>query len=123
MRNLVGEYLGDIDTGYSHWGEYRDVTILGIKLHKANKPKQECITIENAKDCLETALWDYINTQAAFPNIRPNERIWEHVYSYAPTREQLNDYKIEELWRKCGGDFIAFARTIEQAHGIGVKYD
>lgn len=38
MKNLVDEELGDIDTGYYHWKEYRDETILGIiKLYEQNK--------------------------------------------------------------------------------------
>lgn len=44
------------------------------------------ITEENAKEHMERALWQFIETAAAFPTISPDERIWGHVFAYYPLK-------------------------------------
>jgi hypothetical protein len=51
------------------------------------------------------------------------KRIIELHESNKPKPEPINGYKLEELLRKCNGDFIKFARSIEQLHDIGFCND
>lgn len=114
MKALVDNELGDIDTGYCHWGEYRDSTIKRIiELHEQSKPKPEpyCYISENTGECV-------------LPHELPEDlKIsgrWKPLYTTPPTRELLSGYKLADMWKMSGESFIGFARMVEQAHGIGV---
>ena len=109
MVYLILEWAEDDNAGRS---ELNSAIRRIIELHEANKPVPFCYISKNTGECV---------LRHELPVDLVTSGRWESLYTAPPTREQLNGYKIEELWRKCGGDFIAFARAIEQAHGIGYE--
>ena len=80
MRNLVDEQLGDIDTGYCHWKEYRDETILGIiKLYEQNK----WVSVEDRLPAIDGFyLTDDGLCYFHFDNSLEEDEYW--VYAYNP---------------------------------------
>ena len=116
MKKLVDDELGDIDIEYCHWGEYRDSTIKRIiELHEQSKPKPEPVGYA----------WVVNNRVKMIADTELNSG-FRPLYTTPPTREPLSEDEAWEMWANIKGGNVskavhAFARAIEQAHGIGAN--
>jgi hypothetical protein len=70
---------------------------------------------------LDARLWEFIDMAAAWPEAKPDPRIWGHVMVYAPKQPSkpwvgLTDEEISIIWRDIDGSegmLMRFAQAIE----------
>ncbi len=86
------------------------------------QPEQEPVdSAEKAAAYLDARLWEFIDMAAAWPEAKPDPRIWGHVMVYAPKQPSkpwvgLTDEEISIIWRDIDGSegmLMRFAQAFE----------
>jgi hypothetical protein len=79
---------------------HKAITALRERL---TQPEQEPVdSAEKAEAYLDARLWEFIDMAAAWPEAKPDPRIWGHVMVYAPKQPSkpwvgLTDEEIQDL--------------------------
>ena len=101
---------GSIVTMYPHKVATEAAALLRERLAQ---PEQEPVdSAEKAAAYLDARLWEFIDMAAAWPEAKPDPRIWGHVMVYAPKQPSKPwvGLTADEIWKcnKASGSSVEF---------------